>query len=110
MDPDLVAGQACRPATGLSGPGGAASRAGPVGPAAAAGYQLGNREPQAPVGGSHARRAVPAARGRLFGELRRLRIRRHRQQAQDPAADEPGAGAAATGPGSEPTMATDTAP
>ena len=71
----------------------AAPRAGPAGPAAAAGHQLGDREPQAAIGGGHPRRTLPAARRRLLGKLRRLRIRRHRQQAQDPAADEPGAGA-----------------
>ena len=46
LDADLVAGPARRPATGVSGPGGAAPRAGPVGPAAAAGHELGDREPQ----------------------------------------------------------------
>src|SRR5512137_2999638 len=53
MVADVLAKPACRPATGLSRPGGFAARVGPVGPAAAAGNQLGNREPQAPTGRRH---------------------------------------------------------
>src|ERR1039458_4862638 len=47
-------------------------RAGPVGQTPAIGDQLGDREPQVPVGAGDARRAVPAARGGLLGKLRGL--------------------------------------
>ena len=54
---------------------------------------LGGRSAARAAGRGAARRGLPAPGRRLRGELRRLRIRHHRQQAQDPAADEPGAGA-----------------
>ena len=46
---DLVAGEARRPAAGLSGPRSTAASARPVGAVAATGDQLGDREPEAPI-------------------------------------------------------------
>ena len=67
-----------------------ARRSGAVAPAAA-GRVLGNRGAEGAHRGGAARRALRAAGRRLRGELRGLRVRQDRQEAEDPAADEPGA-------------------
>ena len=54
---------------------------------------LGDRGAARAAGRGAARRGVPAAGRRLRRELRRLRVGQHRQAAEDPAADEPGAAA-----------------
>src|SRR5580658_2461840 len=63
-----------------------------VAPAAHRGVLGSGRRARAPGGGA-ARGCLPAAGRRLCRDLRGLRIRPDRPQAQDPAADEPGAAA-----------------
>ncbi len=62
-------------------------------PAAADRGLLGDRGAARAARRGAARRALPAAGRRLRRELRRLRVRPDRAEAQDPAADEPGAAA-----------------
>ena len=80
-------------AADLPGPGRAGARRRRAGPAAADRRVLGGRGAQAADRRGPARRAVPAAGRRLRRDLRRLRLGPDRPQAQDPAADEPGAAA-----------------
>src|SRR6266568_70378 len=66
LDAEFVGEKADSSTAGLSRRAGAANRAEAARQAAAAGHQLGNRKPQAPAFGSHARPTLPAARRRLL--------------------------------------------
>src|SRR5947199_3759670 len=91
--PDLLADEAGAAAAELSGrPAGGGGGARAVAPAAAR-HLLGDRAAQEPARRGGARGAVPPPGGRLRRELRGLHLAGDHQQAEDPAPDEPGAGA-----------------